>query len=95
MRQGKGVETSPGEVEGVSSSCCFPLSIILTGSTGDGEGNGVAYAETGLFFSEDEEGGGGDSEEEGGERFSSSKLWWMSPQSCCTMYSAMNARGIT
>ena len=79
MRQGNGVETSPGEVRGVSSSRCFPLSIILTGSTGDGEGNGVAYAEIGSFSSEDKDGGGGEGEEEGGKRFSSLKLWWMSP----------------
>ena len=96
MRQGNGVETSPGEVKGVSlSSCCFPLSIILTRSAGDGEGNGVAYAEIGQLSSEDEEGGGGEGEEEGGKRFSPSILWWMSPQSCCAMYSAINARGIT
>ena len=50
MRQGNGVETSPGEVKGVSSSCCFPFSIILTRSIGDREDDGVAYAETGLFF---------------------------------------------
>ena len=57
MRQGKGVETLPGEVKGVSSSSlCFPLSIILTGSTGDGEGDGVAYVEIELSSSEDEEG---------------------------------------
>ena len=93
MRQGNRVETLPGEVRGVSSSRCFPLLIILTGSTGDGEGDSVAYAETGLFSSEDEEGGGGEGEEEGGKRSSPSMLWWMSPQSCCAMYSAMNTRG--
>ena len=53
MRQGNGVETSLGEVKGVSSSRYCPLSVILTGSIGDGEGNGVAYAETRLFSSED------------------------------------------
>ena len=74
MRQGNGVETSPEEVKGVSSSHCFPLSIILTGSTGDGEGDSVAYAEIGLFSSKDEEGGGSDGEEEGGERSSVSML---------------------
>ena len=68
IRQGNGVETSPGEVRGVSSSHCFPLSIILTGNTGDGEGDRVAYAETGLFSSEDKEGGSGEGKEEGGER---------------------------
>ena len=47
MRQGNGVETSLGEVKGVSSSRCFSFSIILTRSTGDGEGDGVAYAEIG------------------------------------------------
>ena len=47
MRQGNGVETLPGEVRGVSSLCCFPLLIILTGRIGDGEGDGVAYAEIG------------------------------------------------
>ena len=95
MRQENGVETLPGEVRGVSSSCCFPLSIILTRSIGDGEGNGVAYAEIGQLSSEDKEGGCGIDEEEGGERSSSSILWQMSPQSCCAMYSAMNTRGIT
>ena len=95
MRQGKGVEALPGEVKGVSSSHCFPLSIILTGRLWDGEGDGVAYAEIELFSSEDEEGSSRDGEEEGGERSSSSMLWQMSPQSCCMMYSAMNARGIT
>ena len=90
IRQQKGTE-------GVSSSsCCFPLSVILTGGIGDGEGDSVAYAETGLFSSEDEEEGSGDSEEEGGERLSLSlKLWRMSPQSCCMMYSTINTRGIT
>ena len=34
MRQGNGVETLLGEVKGVSSSHCFPLLIILTGSIG-------------------------------------------------------------
>ena len=95
MRQEKGVETSPGGVRGVSSSCCFPFSIILTGSTGDREGDRVAYAEIELSSSGEEVGGGGNSKEEGRERFSSSMLWRMSPQSCCAMYSAMNARGIT
>ena len=95
MRPGNGVETSPGEVKGVSSSHCFPLSIILIGSIGDGRDDGVAYAEIGRLSSEDEDGGGGEGEEEGGERFSSLKLWQMSPQSCCVMYSAMNAKGIT
>ena len=95
MRQGNGVETSPGEVKGVSSSHCFPLSIILSGSTGDREGNGVAYAETGLSSSEDEEGGGGNGEEEGGERSSVLMLCQINSQSCCAMYSAINARGMT
>ena len=95
MRQGNEVETSPGKVRGVSSLHCFPLLIILTGRIGDGEGNRVAYAEIELSSSEDEEDGGGDGEEEGGERSSPSMLWQMSPQSCCAMYSAMNARGIT
>ena len=81
--------------EGVSSSCCFPFSIILTESIGDREGDRVAYAETGPPSSEDEYGGGGDGKEEGGERSSISMLWQMSPQSCCVMYSAMNTRGIT
>ena len=76
------MEDSFGEVKGVSSSCCFPLSIILTGSIGDGEDDGVAYVEIGPSSSEDEEGGCGDSEEEGGERFSAWILWQMSPQSC-------------
>ena len=80
MRQGKGSVVRSGE--GVSSSLCFPLSIILTESTGDGEDDGVAYAATGLSSSEDDEGGGGDSKEEGGKRSSVSKLWQMSPQSC-------------
>ena len=94
-RQGNGVEVLPGGVKGVSSSHCFPLSIILTGSIGDGEGDGVAYVETGPFASEDKEGGGRDGEEEGGKRSFSLMLWQMSPQSCCAMYSAINARGIT
>ena len=96
IRQGKGVETLPGEVKGVSSSShCFPLLIILTRSTGDGEGDGVTYAETELSSSEDKEGGSSDGEEEGGERYSPLILWRTSPQSFCVMYSAMNARGIT
>ena len=86
-----------GGISGVSSSRCFPLSIILTGSVGDREGDGVVYAEIGPFSSEDKEGGGGNSEEEeeGGEKSSVSMLWQISPQSCCTMYSVINARGIT
>ena len=74
MRQGNGVETLLGEVKGVSSSCCFPFSIILTRSIGDREDDRVAYAETGLFSSEDEDGGGGNGEEEGGVRSSPSML---------------------
>ena len=91
------METSPGEVKGVSSSsCCFPLLIILTRSTGDGEGDRVAYAEIGSSSSEDKEGGGSDEDGgEGGERSVPSRLWWTSPQSCCVMYSTMNARGMT
>ena len=73
MRQGSRAEVSPRGVEGASSSSCFHLSIILTGSTGDREGDRVAYAEIGPFSSEDEE-GGGDNEEEGGERSSVSML---------------------
>ena len=98
MRQGNGVETSPEEVKGVSSSCCFPLLVILTRRIGDREGDGVAYAEIELSSSKDEEGGGEDGEEgkgEGGKKSSPSRLWQMSPQSCCVMYSAMNPRGIT
>ena len=95
MRQGSGVEVLPEGVKGVSSSHCFPFSIIPTGSIGDGEGDSVAYAETGPFSSKDKEGGGGDGEEEGGERSSFSMLWWMNPQSCCAMYSVMNTKGIT
>ena len=71
------------------------MSIILTGSIGGGEGDGVAYTEIGLFSPKDEEGGGGNGEEEGGKRSSASMLWWTRPQSCWAMYSAMNARGIT
>ena len=81
--------------EGVSSSQSFPFPIILTGSIEDGEGDEVGYAETGPPSSKDKEGGGGNGEEEGGERLSVSMLWWMSPQSCCVMYSAKNAREIT
>ena len=98
MRQGNGVETLPGAVKGVSSSCCFPLLVILTRRIGDREDDGVAYAEIALSSSKDEEGDGRDSEEgkgEEGEKSSPSRLWQMSPQSCCVMYSAMNARGIT
>ena len=82
IRQGKGVETSSGEVKGISSSLCFPLLIIRTRSTGDKEGDGVAYTETELSSSEDEEGGSGDGDEgegEGGERSAPSRLWQMSP----------------
>ena len=95
MRQQKGMDSLLGGVKGVSLSHCFPLSIILTRRLGEGKGNGVAYAEIGPFSSKEEEGGGGDSEEEGGKKSSVLMLWWMSPQSCCVMYSAINARGIT
>ena len=59
------------------------------------EGNGVSYAETGPSSSEDKEGGGGDDREEGGERSSVSMLCQINSQSCCAMYSAINARGMT
>ena len=88
----RGVSTISGEV---SSSCSFPLPFILVESTGDGEGDGVSYEETGPSSSKDEGGGGGDNREEGGERSSVSKLWQMMFQSCCVIYSAMNARGMT
>ena len=85
-----------GGVRGVSS-LCFPLSSILTGSTGDREVDRVAYAATGLSSSSVvEEGGGGEGEGEGGVISSSVlRLWWMKFQSCCAMYSAMIARGMT
>ena len=87
---------SIGRVRGVSS-LCFPLSSILTGSTGDREADGVAYAATGLLSSsEDEKGGGGEGKEEGGVISSSvSRLWRTRAQSCCARYSAMITSGMT
>ena len=87
---------SPGGVGG-NVSLCFPLSRILSRSTGDGEVDRVAYAATELFSSSvDKEGGGGEGKEEGGVISSLfSKLWRTKFQSCCTIYSAMIARGMT
>ena len=96
IKQGREAIGSTGGARGVSS-LCFPLSIILTRSTGDREVDGVAYAATELISSSVvEEGGGSEGEEEGGEIASSvSRLWWMRAQSCCIRYSAMIARGMT
>ena len=96
IRHGRRVTSSIGGVRGVSS-LCFPLSSILTGSTGDGEVDRVAYAATELSSSSVlEEGGGGKGEEEGGMISSSvSRVWQTRSQSCCTRYSAMIARGMT
>ena len=92
IRQGRGLTGLQRGQE--LPSCCFPF-IILTRRTGDGEDDGIAYAETEFPSSEDEE-GGGNGEEEGGKRSSTFlKLWWMKAQSCCAMYSTMNARGMT
>ena len=80
-----------------SSSHCFPFSIILIGRIEDRKGDGMAYVETGFSSSKDEEGSGDDEDKEGGgERFPTSlRLQWMSAQSCCVIYSAINARGMT
>ena len=100
-RHGREVTGSMGGVKSGVSSLCFPLSSILTGSTGDGEDDGVAYVVTELLSpSEDEEGGDGEGEEEGGVIFSSAgssvlRLWQMKFQSCCARYSTMIARGMT
>ena len=96
IKQGREAIGSTGGARGVSS-LCFPLSIILTRSTGDREVDGVAYAVTELISSSVvEEGGGSEGEEEGGEISSSvSRLWWTRAQSCCIRYSAMIARGTT
>ena len=96
IKQGREGIGSSGGVRGVSS-LCFPLSRFLTGSTGDGEIDRVAYAATELLSSlVVKEGGGGKGEEEGGVISSSfSRLWWTRAQSCCARYSAMIARGIT
>ena len=79
----------------ISSSHCFPLPFILVNGTGDKEGDRVLYEGTGLSSSKEEEGGASDDGEEGGERSSVSKLWQMKFQSCCTIYSTMNTRGMT
>ena len=44
---GGDLEVAP---RGVSSSHCFPLSVILTGSIGDREGGGVTYKKTVHMF---------------------------------------------
>ena len=96
IKQGREGVGSSGGVKS-TSSLCFPLSRILTGSTGDGEVDGVAYAATELLSSSVvEEGGGGEGEEEGDVISSlASRLWRTRAQSCCIRYSAMIARGIT
>ena len=69
--------------------------LSLTRRTGVREDSRVSYEPTRWFSSGDKR-GDGDGKEEGGERFLvSSRLWWMRAQSCCTMNSTMNARGMT
>ena len=87
------LRVSRGPSEGISLICICVL-LSLTGGAWGGEEGRVSYEPVGQFSSRGSI-KGNDNGEDGGEKSSVSKLWWTRFQSCCTIYSAMIARGMT
>ena len=69
--------------------------LSLIGRTGVREVGRVSYELIRQCSSRDEGGEDNSEEEGGGISLVSSRLWWTRAQSCCIIYSAMNARGMT